>query len=946
MRLLIRSLVALSVVLAYLVPAAVAQAADVKVTVHLYRVVEVQCDEGVGEKCPNDYYPKFRIDGKDFDGKSDFCCAHGADFRTNWIHSENVDSTHNPIDIHLELWDQDDGSPDDPIDWGAPGDDLDIKFDLNTCVFTGGGLTAQQGAGLLSLTGQSEASGVDSARGYFTITTDHCLDEAKKADKDSDGDGLQDSWEIPGVGLDVNQDNQVDLPLGDPPYNALPYRKDLFVEVDYMKGFRPDYLSLLDVVDAFDKAPVDRYQGDKYLGVRLHILDIDEELPHQPLLRFLPDNDEKSDNFAFIKNGAKGKTCQGSFGTAADRADPNCANILAAKRMAYRYMIFADHVVGEDDQTNWSGIAEWQAALPRGGNDFLVTMGVFTPQEFQDLGGRPNAEKSTFMHELGHTLGLGHGGDEADNCKPNYLSVMNYSYQFQDYDPIRPLDYSSAARGTALGVPLQETGLNENFGVYATPDRQIVYGVRGKPRTVAATNGFIDWNGNDTKDGAARANITRILDECPDTDLTSLHGYDDWSNLQYNPRLNSVFFADGAGRSAPRELTSDMIRARSQKADLALTKTADQAEATGGDTLTYTVKVTDLGPGTATGVEVTDTLPDGTGQHRSLPDLDNGAVHTLTPKFTYQVPCATTDGTVLTNAATVTGKDTDGVPDPYTDDNTDRATTTVRAPVLTVDETATPAVNAGEAVTYTLTYANSGGGAASGTVVTATLPAGVYYSQALDQGTGPKPGTVTLNGDGTRTLVWDVGALPARSGDRAIVFTARPTLLATAGTTYRSEVSVSYRNAGGACAYAPVTSSAATTVTVVPPTRDPLSKGYWKNHTGQWTPETLARVQATDQRYDTDGSGALNAAEIDVAFRGDNAPKSVLTEHLLGTYFNLATRRVNAGTVISVSPGTVGGAVVYARDTAELPVGPGTAGRYSTSIRLLDDINAGRIEVY
>ncbi|TGY65652.1 hypothetical protein [Dubosiella muris] len=35
----------------------------------------------------------------------------------------------------------------------------------------------------------------------------------------------------------------------------------------------------------------------------------------------------------------------------------------------------------------------------------------------------------TIMHELGHTLGLRHGGTDDVNYKPNYLSVMNYAYQ-------------------------------------------------------------------------------------------------------------------------------------------------------------------------------------------------------------------------------------------------------------------------------------------------------------------------------------------------------------------------------------------------------------------------------------------------------------------------------------------------------------------------------------
>lgn len=42
------------------------------------------------------------------------------------------------------------------------------------------------------------------------------------------------------------------------------------------------------------------------------------------------------------------------------------------------------------------------------------------------------AEAGTFMHELGHSLGLTHGGTPNDNTKfkPNHLSIMNYLYQF------------------------------------------------------------------------------------------------------------------------------------------------------------------------------------------------------------------------------------------------------------------------------------------------------------------------------------------------------------------------------------------------------------------------------------------------------------------------------------------------------------------------------------
>ena len=85
------------------------KAASVNVTFTFTRVVELQCDEGIGESCPNDYYPKVDIDAQGLDdGKSRFCCAHGTDFQPNWVFTRVVDTSHSPFSIHVELWDQDD----------------------------------------------------------------------------------------------------------------------------------------------------------------------------------------------------------------------------------------------------------------------------------------------------------------------------------------------------------------------------------------------------------------------------------------------------------------------------------------------------------------------------------------------------------------------------------------------------------------------------------------------------------------------------------------------------------------------------------------------------------------------------------------------------------------------------------------------------------------------
>ena len=64
------------------------------------------------------------------------------------------------------------------------------------------------------------------------------------------------------------------------------------------------------------------------------------------------------------------------------------------------------------------------------------------------------------MHELGHNLNLLHGGNVNTNCKPNYLSVMNYLFELPTTVPSRPLDFSRSTLYTLL-----ENNLNEPVGI-------------------------------------------------------------------------------------------------------------------------------------------------------------------------------------------------------------------------------------------------------------------------------------------------------------------------------------------------------------------------------------------------------------------------------------------------------------------------------------------------
>jgi uncharacterized repeat protein (TIGR01451 family) len=896
------------------------------------------CDEqgieGIGEGTPDWYAKVFmnnapanppRADGPDDTDK----------IKPDWAFSTVIPDTQQTVPVRIQVWDRDSWDDDLADDTPQPGDkNLDFTIDRvknNVSGEISGGIGTE-----LCTFGNGE-DGDGSAYICFTASTG-----------DRDGDGLQDTWETNGIDFDGN--GTIDLALNLPPFNANPDRKDIFVEVDYMAcsaggcapgdthSHQPQPGALQDVVDAFAKAPVHNPSGPD--GITLHAME-DEAVPEAAQVLFQTNGPGTYDDFNDIKDGNPAGPCTGFFGTAAERANPDCANILGAKRAVFQYNVFGHNYT---ESPGSSGISELN---PKGGNDFMVTLGGFTAGGIAANGGLRASEAATFMHELGHNLSLTHGGGpDAINCKPNYLSLMSYSLQFANIDNTRPLDYSSQAL-----PPLNETALPTSGGVGGPAGRNTVIGQAGNP-VVAPADGPIDWDGKGGNKGDVDY-IASINPGCqnPTPGETNLVGWDDWSNLVYNFR-NSPMYSDGVTRTVPQELTNDEVVAMTPLADLNVAKSVDKANAGPGDTLGYTVTAANAGPGRATGVKVSDSLPDGSVQDRTVGDLAKGASNQQ--QFSYTIPCSAADGSTVTNTAKVSGTNAALVDDPNQADNTASASTTVHTPKVSLASTASGTVNPGDAITYTLRYENTGSADAANTVVTDTLPADVYYSTGLDTGAGPKPDSVVRNADGSTTLTWHLGSVPASSGARTISFTARPSLLVAAGSLHDG-ANVSFANANG-CSYQGDAVSAATTVTEAPASRDPLSQGYWRNHPGEWTPEMLARIQATDQRFDgADGStpdGVLSAAEVDSVTVPPGGMPRVTVQQLVATYFNLATHRVNASTAIAsktatrLGLGDVRAAALYARATLAAPPTQATQNRYGDTTTVLDEINNNRSEQY
>ncbi|MBI3771642.1 MAG: hypothetical protein HY272_02920 [Gammaproteobacteria bacterium] len=319
---------------------------------------------------------------------------------------------------------------------------------------------------------------------------------ASMAALDSDGDGLLDDWET--NGYDANNDGTIDVDL--PTLGANPMRKDLFVEVDWMNAAAPNNAIWADIETAFANAPILNSDGSQ--GIAIHI---DRGvgtgggggtiIPYADAIRY--DNSTPNRNLTYA-----------NFHTIKQN------NFNANRLNIYRYGIFAwdnGHWVGSSGQAEdiWA-------------NDFFVSLGSWGAD-----GQRTDFQVGTFMHELGHTLNLRHGGFEDTNSKDNYNSIMQYGNNWTTVagqnNKFSPSQFSGIDTDcNLLNVngeftysqgqrrDLDENSLNENSGICDNIAR--------------------DWNGN----GAMQANVSTNIDD--NAALSTIRDHADWANIELNFR--------------------------------------------------------------------------------------------------------------------------------------------------------------------------------------------------------------------------------------------------------------------------------------------------------------------------------------------------------------------------------------------------------------------------
>jgi hypothetical protein len=239
-------------------------------------------------------------------------------------------------------------------------------------------------------------------------------------------DGIPDDWKQNGVTIDPGGGNPsqfIDLPK----MGLSLDRPNVLVQMDWMQDAAHNQqltqAAIDTVIKAFDQDPV-TYHGATRSGITL-----------------------------IVDNGANSTITPGG-GTwgALSRAQqiPWTQDFLTGSRLSYsftnfytllknnfvptgRLPIFHYAVAGAEMSASGTSTACYKGdstsgVTPANRLGFIVTLGDWT-----GCVGSQNEQTGTFMHELGHTLGLDHSGGEGNantvNYKPNYPSIMNYIFQ-------------------------------------------------------------------------------------------------------------------------------------------------------------------------------------------------------------------------------------------------------------------------------------------------------------------------------------------------------------------------------------------------------------------------------------------------------------------------------------------------------------------------------------
>lgn len=316
---------------------------------------------------------------------------------------------------------------------------------------------------------------------------------------DIDADGIPDCAEQEGATF-------AGLPLYE--WGARVGVKDIFVEVDYMQsddpGITPHLEALQKVVDVFAQQEV------------AHAIHFDVgDLYHQ-------EEGISAEHFDLGGGNEVDFYLQASFESS--DTTPSIIDLKVKHSDLRRKPIFHYLLMANSQNADGSGGSSGYAEMF--GNDLIVSIGNWGLEMETETGRNQtiNYQSSTILHELGHNLGLRHGGDENRNWKPNHISSMNYLYQLNGLPTIGEREGDRYYKAYFWG------NLNCNL-----EDNELVNGPSASPEDFkldysSGTSANIEKTSIDENLGYGYDNSVAIDFNCNGSDADILVNYDlDWS---------------------------------------------------------------------------------------------------------------------------------------------------------------------------------------------------------------------------------------------------------------------------------------------------------------------------------------------------------------------------------------------------------------------------------
>jgi uncharacterized repeat protein (TIGR01451 family) len=272
-----------------------------------------------------------------------------------------------------------------------------------------------------------------------------------------------------------------------------------------------------------------------------------------------------------------------------------------------------------------------------------------------------------------------------------------------------------------------------------------------------------------------------------------------------NPQTNTAAITNSDQFDPNTANNTASVLETPQLADLAVAKTVSNPTPNVGDTITYTVTLTDHGPDVAANAQVTDLLPQGLFFVSAAPSQgtydpttglwDVGTVVAATPQ-TLVIQARVDSPNPQTNAATITNADQF---DPVTANNTASVVETPRLANLVLAKTVDdPTPNVGDKITFTVTITNTGPDNATNVVITDLLPQGLLFVSAT-----PSQGTYD-----PVTGLWNVGTVNTANPQTLLI---QATVLGSSALLQAPEIPVTDAPAEAPIVVSPQTNTAAIT---------------------------------------------------------------------------------------------------------------------------------------